>query len=47
MLSRLSATGLPVVALAEVPQRLEEVYLRIVSEEQADLGALSPELEAA
>ncbi len=33
VLARLASAGLPVVALAEVPQRLEEVYLRIVSEE--------------
>ncbi|WP_129626020.1 ABC transporter ATP-binding protein [Candidatus Oscillochloris fontis] len=32
ILSRLAATGLPVVSLAEVPQRLEEVYLRIVAD---------------
>ncbi|EFO81589.1 ABC transporter related protein [Oscillochloris trichoides DG-6] len=32
ILSRLASTGLPVLALAEVPQRLEEVYLRIVAD---------------
>ncbi|MEI7770984.1 MAG: ABC transporter ATP-binding protein [Chloroflexales bacterium] len=31
--ARLASTGLPVVTLAEVPQRLEEVYLRIVGEQ--------------
>ncbi len=35
--ARLASTGLPVVTLAEVPQRLEEVYLRIVSEEGLDV----------
>jgi ABC-2 type transport system ATP-binding protein len=33
ILARLAAQGLPVVALAEVPRSLEDVYLRIVSEE--------------
>ncbi|MBX0327339.1 ABC transporter ATP-binding protein [Oscillochloris sp. ZM17-4] len=33
VLARLASTGLPVMALAEVPQRLEDVYLRIVSEQ--------------
>ncbi len=31
--TRIASTGLPIVTLAEVPQRLEQVYLRIVSEE--------------
>ncbi|NTV64041.1 MAG: ABC transporter ATP-binding protein [Oscillochloris sp.] len=35
ILSRLASTGLPIISLAEVPQRLEDVYLRIVSEEPA------------
>ncbi len=33
ILARIAAKGLPVVALAEVPRSLEDVYLRIVSEE--------------
>jgi ABC-2 type transport system ATP-binding protein len=35
LLARLAARGLPVVALAEVPRSLEDVYLRIVSPEHA------------
>jgi len=34
ILARLAARGLPVVALAELPRSLEEVYLRIVAEEE-------------
>ncbi|NTU82445.1 MAG: ABC transporter ATP-binding protein [Chloroflexales bacterium] len=40
ILARFAARGLPVVALAELPRSLEDVYLRIVSEEQ---GALRQE----
>ncbi|GAB4441066.1 MAG: ABC transporter ATP-binding protein [Chloroflexi bacterium OHK40] len=36
ILARLAAHGLAVVTLAEVPSSLEEVYLRIVSEESSD-----------
>jgi hypothetical protein len=47
-----------VIALAEMPQRLEDVYLRIVSDEHEsvtrqkeakpnELGTLTPELGAA
>jgi len=32
ILARLAACGLPVLALAELPRSLEEVYLRIVGE---------------
>jgi len=35
ILARLAACGLPVLALAELPRSLEEVYLRIVGEEHA------------
>jgi ABC-2 type transport system ATP-binding protein len=41
LLARLAAQGLPVLALAEVPRSLEDVYLRIVSDEarpQQDVG---------
>jgi ABC-2 type transport system ATP-binding protein len=41
ILARLAARGLPVVALAELPRSLEEVYLRIVS---GDAGEPSPAL---
>jgi ABC-2 type transport system ATP-binding protein len=38
ILARLAARGIPVVALAEVPRSLEEVYLRIVSAETRPAG---------
>ncbi|NTW00004.1 MAG: ABC transporter ATP-binding protein, partial [Oscillochloris sp.] len=55
ILSRLTSMGLPVVALAEVPQRLEDVYLRIVADEKENdirqkvieqdaVSAMAPEL---
>ncbi len=58
ILARLAARGLPVVALAELPRSLEDVYLRIVSEERSeplpqaasgrpDAQPLAPELDAA
>jgi ABC-2 type transport system ATP-binding protein len=58
ILARLAAQGLPVVALAELPQRLEDVYLRIVSEDHAQppirqendpdaVGTLAPKLGTA
>ena len=37
ILARLAACGLPVLALAELPRSLEEVYLRIVGEEHANV----------
>jgi ABC-2 type transport system ATP-binding protein len=57
LFARLASAGLPVIALAEVPQRLEEVYLRIVSDEKGngtrqeekdsdELSALAPGLGA-
>lgn len=39
ILSRLAARGLPVMAMAELPRRLEDVYLRIVSEDAPDVPA--------
>ncbi|NCC34247.1 MAG: ABC transporter ATP-binding protein, partial [Chloroflexia bacterium] len=35
ILSRLTARGMPVVALAEVPRSLEDVYLRIVADDSS------------
>jgi ABC-2 type transport system ATP-binding protein len=37
LLARLAGQGLPVVALAEMPRSLEEVYLRIVADEREEL----------
>jgi ABC-2 type transport system ATP-binding protein len=38
ILARIAAQGLPVVALAEVPRSLEDVYLRIVGEGAGERG---------
>ncbi|HWQ12931.1 MAG TPA: ABC transporter ATP-binding protein [Roseiflexaceae bacterium] len=39
IVARLAALGLPVVSLAELPRRLEDVYLRIIAGEDVDRGA--------
>src|SRR6266545_702937 len=38
IVTRLAARGAPVVALAELPRSLEDVYLSIVADEHAELG---------
>ncbi|HEU5101273.1 MAG TPA: ABC transporter ATP-binding protein [Roseiflexaceae bacterium] len=43
VIARLAARGAPVVALAELPRRLEDVYLSIVEEKSVDRGTWSTE----
>jgi ABC-2 type transport system ATP-binding protein len=43
VIARLAAHGAPVLALAELPRRLEDVYLSIVEEKNLDRGAWSAE----
>jgi ABC-2 type transport system ATP-binding protein len=38
IVARLAARGIPIVALAELPRSLEEVYLSIVAEDSAERG---------
>ncbi len=47
LLARLTAQGLPVIALAETPRSLEEVYLRIVTAEDGELPPQARPSEAA
>ncbi|MBK9943206.1 MAG: ABC transporter ATP-binding protein [Kouleothrix sp.] len=41
IVARLAARGTPIVALAELPRSLEDVYLSIVAEDQPERGAWS------
>jgi ABC-2 type transport system ATP-binding protein len=43
ILARLTARGVPVVALTELPRSLEDVYLSIVAENSAERGVWRPE----
>jgi ABC-2 type transport system ATP-binding protein len=43
VVARLAARGVPVVALAELPRSLEDVYLSIVAEDGAERGVWSAE----
>jgi ABC-2 type transport system ATP-binding protein len=45
LLARLAGQGLPVVALAEMPRSLEEVYLRIVADERENPPPRKPPSE--
>jgi ABC-2 type transport system ATP-binding protein len=47
IIARLAARGAPVVALAELPRRLEDVYLSIVEDKNVDRGSWSNEAGAA
>jgi ABC-2 type transport system ATP-binding protein len=38
LVARLSAAGVPVVSIAEVPRRLEQVYLQIITNQDVDRG---------
>jgi ABC-2 type transport system ATP-binding protein len=46
VIARLAERGAPVVALAEMPRRLEDVYLSIVEEKSVDRGSWSNEAGA-
>ena len=40
IVERVAARGLPLVALSELPRRLEDVYLSIVADERVERGVV-------
>jgi ABC-2 type transport system ATP-binding protein len=46
LIARLAEHGIPVVALAEIPRRLEDIYLRIVAGSDVDRGDWSIDAHA-
>ncbi|HEY3228481.1 MAG TPA: hypothetical protein VGJ87_04625, partial [Roseiflexaceae bacterium] len=43
IIARLAERHMPIIALAELPRRLEDVYLSIVADEQVERGVWSAE----